>query len=114
MDSRFIVDVYWRVGKFHHNPVQLHQDSLDGDFPVYLLPLDMDVETLIGGLTLRREEVVAGGGQVEEISIKSLVMEISPCAAELVVVRRSRFCSEEEDGAIITQKFNLLISFLNP
>lgn len=68
----------------------------------------MDVETLVAGLALRREEVVTGGGQVEEISIEGLEMEISPCAAELGVVRRSHFCSEA-DGAIITQNFKLLI-----
>lgn len=91
MNSRFIHDGNRSVGKLHHNPIQFHQNSGEGDFPIHFLPLELNIERLIAALTLGCKDVVAGGGKVEESPIKSLVKEVPPCTAEWVDVGTSHF-----------------------
>lgn len=71
-DSQFIIDFDGSVGQFHNDPLQIHSDRLNGGDSINLLPLELNIKLLIAALTLRRKDVVASGGKLEEISIESL------------------------------------------
>ena len=86
--SRFLIDVDGAVCQLHHGPIQDHGDLLDGCHPIDLLAPELDVEALVAALALGRQDVVAGEGKLEEISVEGLKMVVPPCAAELVIMQR--------------------------
>lgn len=59
-----------------------------------LLPSDLDVEVVVAAPAGRRQDVVTGGAQLEQISIKGLEVEVAPCAANLPVVDGTHSCRD--------------------
>lgn len=57
------------------------------------MPLQLDVKVFIAALAVGCKEIVAIGAKLEEFSIKSPEMIVSPCAAELVIVGAAHFCN---------------------
>lgn len=90
-DSQFVSDLSGSVGYFHNNLIHFYCDLLNGGDPIYLLPLELNIEIIIAFLILGRKDVVAGGWKLEEISIESLEMIVSPSTAELAFVRVAPF-----------------------
>lgn len=87
LNLRLAIDNHWTVGELHHRTFQLHGDFADGgDIVDYFAP-HLDVEIFVALLTLRDQDMVTGGGQLEEISIKCLPVVVSPSCAHLADVR---------------------------
>lgn len=59
---------------------------------VSLISSDLDVEVTVHALAKRRQNVVAGGVQLENIPIKGLEVEVAPCTANLAIVDGTHTC----------------------
>lgn len=95
-DSRFIVDFDESIAQFHNFTIQFHCDFLYGGNHIGLLSLELNVETVVVCLTLGCKDVAASGWKPEQIPIKCLKVVVSPCAAELVVVRWAHYYFERK------------------
>ena len=79
-----VVDEDGSLGQLDHSALQLHGDLADGSRVVHDLPSDLDVEVLVAVLAVRREDIVAGGRQLNEVSVEGLQVEVSPSRAHSV------------------------------
>lgn len=90
--SLLVVHTDWAAGQLHHRALQLHGDLADGGMIIHHLPPHLDVEILIAAPTLWGQQVVAGGGQLEGVSIKRLEVVVPPCAADSFIMCWARSC----------------------
>lgn len=81
------IDFHWAPRQLHHRTVQLHDDVTDSGWCVDCRALHLDVKIFIDAITCRGQDMVTGGRQLEEMSIKGLEVIVSPCRAHAVDVR---------------------------
>ena len=85
-NSLFPINDDWTLRELHHWTVQLHHDLLDDGMAANLLSSYLDVEVAVAAPAWRGQDVVAGGWQLENVPIKGLEVEVSPCTANLAIV----------------------------
>lgn len=81
-DSRRSVHDHRAVGHLHHRTFQLHDNGADGWGPAHHAAPHLDDEALVASATLRCQDVVAGGGQLEELPIEGLEVVVPPRSAD--------------------------------
>ena len=82
------------VGELQHQPLGLEDDVGDGGPGARQAAAELDVEVLVGGAAVRREDVVAQAREAEDVAVEGLVVEVAPGAAHLAAVRRVQGCGE--------------------
>lgn len=85
-DSRLSTDADRVFGDLDHGAFQFHDDSADGWFTVRQLTSQLNVEIFIAVVTVWGEDVVAGGWQLNNVSIERLVMVVTPRTTNQLVV----------------------------
>ena len=85
----FPIDRDSALHQLDHSALQHHGDLADCWQAILHLPPHLDVEILIAALTLRGQDVVAAGRELEDVSIEGLEMVVTPCTADQFVVDRA-------------------------
>lgn len=80
------INDHWAHRELHYRALQLHDDVFDGVVVAIFPPSYLDVEVVVIAPAWRGQDVVAGGVQLEHISIKGLVVEFAPSTANLAIV----------------------------
>lgn len=109
LNLRLVIDNHWAVGELHHRTIQLHDDVANGGDVVDYLAPHLDVKIFKAVLTLGGHDMVTGGRQVEEISIKGLPVIVSPSCAHLADV----ICISYNNINILKHIFNWQKLFKN-
>lgn len=99
VNSRFAINEHWAFGELHHWTLQLHHNGFDGGMAVSLISSDLDVEVIVAALAQRRQNIVAGWVQLENVPIKGLEVEVAPCTANLAVVDGTHTCRTRSAAA---------------
>ena len=84
-----VQDADGSFGQFNPDTLQHHGDLADCWQAILHLPPHLDVEIVIAALTLRGQDVVAAGRELEDVSIEGLEMVVTPCTADQFVVDRA-------------------------
>lgn len=87
MNLRLVIDSHWTAGDLHHRTFQPQGDGADGGNVVDRLAPRLDVKTFVAALAMRGHNMVTGGGQLVEMSIKGLPVIVSPSCAHSANVR---------------------------
>lgn len=82
LDSRLSVHDHRVVGQFHHGTFQLHDNVADGCGPAHDAAPHLDDEALVAPPTLRCQNVVTGGRQLEKLPVEGLEVVVPPGGAD--------------------------------
>lgn len=111
VNLQFAINDHWAVWQLHNWTVQLHYDVFDGGVAASLSSSYLDVEVVVAAPAWGGQDVVAGGVQLEHVSIKGLEVEVSPCTANLTVVDGTH--SYKDKWARDTTKTTILYTSLD-